>query len=264
MDADGLVGAAAEVLDIAALARASGVSSRTLRHYDAIGLLRPSATRADGRRRYGRAEVLQLQRILILRSLGLGLDAIGAVLAAEVDEAAALREHRARLRAERLRLDALLATVDRTIDHLEKGTPMSTEDVFAGLPGYDAEQQQEYEREAAGRWGQDAVDSSRARISGWTREDAAASMEEHAALSRDLAGLMAEGASVQDPRVQAAVARHHAWVSRFWTPDANAYEGLGRMYADDERFAATYDAFAPGLAVFLRDAIAVYAIEQLA
>jgi MerR family transcriptional regulator, thiopeptide resistance regulator len=181
-----------------------------------------------------------------------------------VDEAAALREHRARLRAERLRLDALLATVDRTIDHLEKGTPMSTEDVFAGLPGYDAEQQQEYEREAAGRWGQDAVDSSRARISGWTRGDAAASMEEHAALSRDLAGLMAEGASVQDPRVQAAVARHHAWVSRFWTPDADAYEGLGRMYADDERFAATYDAFAPGLAVFLRDAIAVYAIEQLA
>jgi len=143
-------------------------------------------------------------------------------------------------------------------------TPLSTEDVLAGLPGYDAEQQREYEREAADRWGQDAVDASRARISGWTREDAAASMAEHEELSRDLAALMDDGVAVEDPRVQAVVARHHAWVSQFWTPDADAYEGLGRMYADDGRFAATYDAFAPGLAAYLRDAIAVYAVERLA
>lgn len=253
-----------DALDIAALARVSGVTSRTLRHYDAIGLLRPAATRSGGRRLYGRDEVLRLQRILILRSLGLGLDAIAAVLDTEVDEAAALREHRARLRAERVRLDALLATVDRTIDHLEKGSPMSSEDVFAGLPGYDAEQQREFEAEAAARWGQDTVDDSRARISGWTRDDAAASTEEHAALSRGLAALMTEGAAAEDPRVQALVARHHAWVSQFWTPDADAYEGLGRMYVDDQRFAATYDAFAPGLAAYLRDAIAVYAVERLA
>ena len=141
---------------------------------------------------------------------------------------------------------------------------MSTEDVFAGLPGYDAEQQREYEREAVERWGQDAVDVSRARIGGWTQEDAAALYGGACRPQPRSADLVVEGASVEDRARAGAVARHHAWVSRFWTPDADAYEGLGRMYVDDARFAATYDAFAPGLAVFLRDAIAVYSVERLA
>jgi hypothetical protein len=63
--------------------------------------------------------------------------------------------------------------------------------------------------------------------------------------------------------VQAIVARHHAWVGHFWTPGREAYTNLGQMYVDDERFTATYDAVAPGLAAYLRDAIAVYAARAL-
>lgn len=82
-------------------------------------------------------------------------------------------------------------------------------------------------------------------------------------MHRDLATAMAAGAAVDDAGVQAVVARHHAWVSRFWSPGRDAYTGLGRLYVDDERFTATIDATAPGLSAYLRDAIAVYARARL-
>jgi hypothetical protein len=72
---------------------------------------------------------------------------------------------------------------------------------------------------------------------------------------------MAAGTPAADPAVRDLVARHHAWVSLFWTPDASAYVALAAMYVDDPRFAATYDAVAPGLAVYLRDAVAAHAAE---
>jgi MerR family transcriptional regulator, thiopeptide resistance regulator len=246
-------------LDISEVARIAGVSSRTLRHYDEVGLLRPAATRADGRRMYGREELLRLQRILLMRGLGLGLERIRDVLDDDADEVAALGEHLAALEQERGRLDDVIATVRRTLDHLTKGTIVSTEDVFAGLPGYDMDQQKKHEQEARERWGDDAVDASKQRTASLSREGASEVMADHEHIARDLAALHQQGVAASDERVQVIVARHHAWVSTFWVPDAEAYQGLGQMYVDDERFRATYDAFGEGTAAYLRDAIQVYA-----
>src|SRR5690606_10221901 len=58
------------------VARLTGVTSRTLRHYDDIGLVRPSATGAGGIRHYDADALVRLQRVLLLRDLGLGLPAI--------------------------------------------------------------------------------------------------------------------------------------------------------------------------------------------
>ncbi len=88
-------------------------------------------------------------------------------------------------------------------------------------------------------------------------------MGEAHAVHRDLAAAMREGAPVDDPAVQEVVARHHGWVCHFWTPGRDAYIGLGQLYVDDERFTATIDATAPGLAAYLRDAMAVYARARL-
>jgi DNA-binding transcriptional MerR regulator len=92
---------------IADVARMSGVTSRTLRHYDQIGLLVPAYIGSDGR--YEEAELLRLQQILLMRELGLGLREIAAVLERQVDQVAALREHHRRLLAQRGRLDVLAA-----------------------------------------------------------------------------------------------------------------------------------------------------------
>lgn len=104
---------------IAEVARLSRVTSRTLRHYDEIGLLPPAWIGSNGHRHYEEADLLRLQQILLMRELGLGLREIAAVLDRQVDPVAALREHRRRLLAERDRLDTLVRTVSRTIAELE-------------------------------------------------------------------------------------------------------------------------------------------------
>ena len=113
----------------------SKVTSRTLRHYDAIGLLPPAWVAGDGRRHYGRAELLRLQRILLLRELGLGLDAIGEVLRQSTRDStvAVLSKHREWLLAERGRLARLARTVQRTIESIEDGGEMSAETLFEGF-----------------------------------------------------------------------------------------------------------------------------------
>lgn len=240
----------------AEVARMSRVSSRTLRHYHQRGLLPPADTGSGGLRFYERPQLLRLQQILVLRELGLGLDDIGAVLDGQSDEVAALRRHHERLLAEADRLRTLAATVAATIDEKEDGAEMAAEKLFDGF------RNDPYEAEARERYGEEAV-ASRRRAASWDDATAAAVGAEGDSVSQDLAGAMTRGSAVDSPDVQAIVARHHAWVSRFWTPGQDAYIGLGRLYVDDERFTATYDAVAPGLAPYLRDAIAVYAAANL-
>lgn len=111
----------------------SGVTSRTLRYYDEIGLLRPARVGSNGYRYYDREQLLRLQQILLLRELGLDLTTIGKVVDAQHDPLEALRRHHLRLLDERGRLDRLVATVAATVKHLEEGTDMPAEHIFEGF-----------------------------------------------------------------------------------------------------------------------------------
>lgn len=246
-------------IDIRQLARLTGLTSRTLRHYDAIGLLTPAWTGHDGRRHYGYEELLRLQHILVLRELGTDLSRIGRIV--ETGETATqielLREHLAGLTAERERFARLVTTVTRTIDHLEKGLPMTTEDLFEGFD------HNPYESEARERWGDDAVDRSNASWQQLTEEDKQRQLQADREIVEALGAAVRVGLAPDSPEVQETVARHHAWVSVIWTPDAEAYRGLTQMYVDDERFRSHYDEIAPGAAELLRDAAEIYAQEHL-
>jgi DNA-binding transcriptional MerR regulator len=116
------------------VARLSGVTARTLRHYDDIGLLRPARVGANGYRYYEQDELLRLQQILLLRELGVDLSTISAVIDGERDRTEALRAHHRRLLAERNHLDRLARTVAATIAHLERGTDMAAKELFEGFP----------------------------------------------------------------------------------------------------------------------------------
>lgn len=240
----------------------SKVTSRTLRHYDAIGLLPPAWVGDDGRRHYGRAELLRLQRILLLRELGLGLGAIGEVLghqsqAGRASTVAVLRKHREWLLAERGRLARLARTVQRTIDSIEEGGEMAAETLFEGF------EHNPYEAEARERWGDEAVDASYERIRGWSPAEAEQAKSGYERVHSGLAPLLAAGVPVDDPRVQELVQQHYEVVSLFWTPDADAYKGLGRMYVDDERFRRNIGGGDDALVEYLRDAMGVYADTRL-
>jgi MerR family transcriptional regulator, thiopeptide resistance regulator len=241
----------------AEVARMAGVSSRRLRHYDHVGLLRPAGTGHGGLRWYGRRELLRLQQILLLRELGLGLDDIAAVLDGETDEVLALRRHHERLLGEADRLLRLADTVEKTIEERTGGARMEAEELFEGF------RNDPYAKEARERWGEVAVEAQR-RAAGWDGAEAARIKAEGDDVHRRLAEALRAGLPAEDAAVQELVAEHHAWVSRFWTPDAAAYTGLGRLYVDDPRFTASIDAHEPGLAAYLCAAMADYARTRLA
>jgi MerR family transcriptional regulator, thiopeptide resistance regulator len=240
---------------IAELARMSDVTSRTLRHYDAVGLLPPAWVAADGRRYYRRPELLRLQRILLLRELGMGLKPIAAALEREADPVTVLREHRDRLAGERDRLARLVRTVENTIASLEGGEEMTAEQMFEGF------EHNPYEAEARERWGDEAVDASYQRMRSWTPEQAELARTGFTRVHSGLAELLAEGVPVTDPRAQQLVGLHHQVISLFWTPSAEAYRNLGRMYLEDERFRRTIGGEA--VTRYLAEAMEVYADARL-
>ena len=245
------------------LARMSGVTSRTLRHYDAIDLLAPWGVGAGGRRLYGRPEMLRLQQVLVLRELGVPLAAIAEILGTGATDSeprmlGRLREHHGALLAERDRFDLLAQTVASTITALTKGQDMAADKLYEGFGNSSA-----YDAEAREHWGDEPVDRSNAA---WERMGPAGQDEhqrETVAISTELAAAMADGAAPGDERVQALVARHFAWVAQFWTPTAATYAALGNGYVDDARFTAYYDAYAPGLTPYLARAMSIYAQATL-
>jgi MerR family transcriptional regulator, thiopeptide resistance regulator len=236
----------------------SKITARTLRHYDAVGLLRPAGTGPGGVRLYERAQLLRLQRILLLRDLGLGLDAIASVLDEQNQQGTerVLAKHRQRLLAESDRLARLAGTVQRTIEEFQGGRQMEPAELFEGFDPA------AYEAEVDERWPEQAAEARR-RTAHWTKDDYRDVAREGVELARRFADFKQQGLPVDDERVLEAVQDHYDGVCKFWTPNAAAYRGLGEMYVADQRFRDYYDKHGAGTAEFVRDAIGVYADRRL-
>ena len=247
----------------AQLAQMSGVSVRTLHHYDQIGLLVPER-RANGYRSYGPAEVERLQQILIFKSCGMELADIGRILDSPAfDTRTTLRTHLAELTRRRAELDALIRTVEQTVAHLEKGTTMSDEQRFEGLKRQTIEQnERSFGSDARGRWGDAAVDAANEKLLGMD-EEAWNDME---ALTEGILSQLKAAMATGDPHgaeAELLVRMHARWLSAHW-PDGTytpeAHRGMGQMYVCDERFRSYYDGpCGDGAAQFLCDAIAFWA-----
>ena len=242
---------------ISQVAKMSGTTSRTLRHYDAIGLLPPASVGPNGYRYYERADLLRLQRILLLRELGLSLDSIAEVLDGKQDRVEALKHHQKWLLAELGRMQRLADTIEHTIAELNGGEQMSGEELFDGF------EHNPYEAEAVERWGEEAVNASAARLKklGPTAaKDAQAGWFE---ALKAVEQARQSGADPADPQVLDAIEVHRTWLENFWTPDRESYIALGRLYVEDERFRTNIDNESPGLAEYLSDAMAAYATARL-
>jgi DNA-binding transcriptional MerR regulator len=240
------------------VARSAGTTSRTLRHYDALGLLRPSRTDAGGRRWYDTDALVRLQRILLLRDLGLPLEQIGRVLDAQVDEIAALHEHLDRLRAERRRLDRQTAAVERTIAARTEGAPMDPQDMFDGFD------HTRYETEVTERWGRQAYATSDSWWRGLGPDEREQWQARSATLVADWRAAAQAGIEPGSPTAQALAERHAAWLGAVpGTPGDGSRTtvdhvlALGEMYVADPRFAATYGG--EHGARFVRDTLRIWA-----
>ncbi|MEW2461385.1 MerR family transcriptional regulator [Microbacterium sp. K41] len=251
------------------IARLAGTTSRTLRHYDDIGLLPPSRIAANGYRHYDGEALVRLQRILLLRELGLGLPQIADVLRADAapTEAAALETHLALLRAEQNRVARQIASVESTITALRGGENLMAENMF---DGFDHTQ---YKEEVEERWGRQAYADSDRWWRGMTDAERADWQQRVSDLGRDWVATAESGADPASPEAQELARRHVEWLTGIpGTPaaapggDVKAYvTGLGEMYVADPRFGANYATSDGGTrgAEFVRDALRIYADGNL-
>jgi DNA-binding transcriptional MerR regulator/quercetin dioxygenase-like cupin family protein len=116
------------------VAAMSGVSVRTLHFYDETGLLKPARHGAHGYRFYEEAQLLTLQQILFYRELGIELKQIKRILSrADFEKVAALESHREVLQGDLSRTRRLIATIERTLEHLRGTKKMKSEDMFEGF-----------------------------------------------------------------------------------------------------------------------------------
>ncbi|MEO7124282.1 MAG: MerR family transcriptional regulator [Lacisediminihabitans sp.] len=236
------------------IARLAGTTSRTLRHYGELGLLTPSRIGGNGYRYYDADALARLQRILLLRELGLGLPAIGEVLAGQSGDADALLIHLRWLQQEKDRLDRQIVAVETTIRKTKGGEQLMAEEM---LNGFDHTR---YKEEVEERWGKDAYAATDRWHSKLTDADKADFMRQQKQIQADYAAALAAGEPVEGEVAQEVTARQHAWIQLSWggrTVTAEALRGLGQMYVDDPRFGVNYGGVVG--ASYVRDAMAVYA-----
>ena len=239
------------------VARMTGTTSRTLRHYGDISLLTPSRIGQNGYRYYNQDALIRLQRILLLRDLGLNLKSIAEVLANEIGVNDALQAHLDWLRQEKQRLAQQIVSVETTLRKTKEGSQLMAEEMF---DGFDHTQ---YKDEVIQRWGRDAYDSSDRWWRSLTDAEKQGFQQQQRDIAADYGRAHLAGKPVESDEVQAITQRHYEWLTITSEVGKDHFLGLGEMYVNDPRFIVNYDRYGIGTAAFIRDAMKVYADRNL-
>jgi MerR family transcriptional regulator, thiopeptide resistance regulator len=237
------------------VARSSGVSVRTLHHYDAIGLLVPAGRSAAGYRLYSEADLGRLRHVLFYRELGFGLDQIAEILAdpdAQTDDH--LRRQHRLLRERQARTGALLAAIEREIEARQLGialTPAEQLEIF-GTAAF-----AEHADEAHERWDDpEASRASRRRSAAYSKQDWVAIKAEADESIRRFADALRAGEPATGATAMALAEEHRAHLSRwFFACDHRQHRQVAAGYVADPGAVATWDEVAPGFARYVHDAI---------
>ena len=247
-----------EDLTVGRVADLVGVSVRTLHHWDAIGLVRPSGRSWSRYRLYDAEDVARIHRVLVYRELGLALAQIGEILDdPSVDPREHLQRQRTLLEERIRRLERTARAVDEMIERTdmthENGIRLSAEEQ-ARIFGADWDPA--YQDEARERWGgTEAWKQSAARTREWGPEQWQQVKDELETVESALADALARGIAPGSEEANALAERHRATIARHYDCTRSMQVVLARMYTEDPRFAAYYDERAEGLAAWLRAVI---------
>jgi DNA-binding transcriptional MerR regulator len=240
---------------VGAVAQVTGISVRTLHHYDEIGLLRPSNRSSTGYRLYSDSDLDRLQRILFYRELDFGLEDIASMLndSGLSDDDHLRRQHE--LLSDRIvRHQAMVALIDRELSARRAGitlTPAERLEVFGGDRLIDTVD------EAERRWGglPEFVQRQR-RSSQYTKQDWLALRAEQHDIHQSLADAMHAGTPPDDPAVMDLAERHRQHLERwFHDCDFDTHRRLAEEYRANRKLGLNYDEMAPGLSQYVHDAI---------
>lgn len=245
-----------EELTVGQVASLTGVTIRTLHHYDRIGLLRPSGRSEAGYRRYGTLDLQRLQQALLYREFGFSLEDIAAILDnPKVDPMDHLRVQRELLRERSSRLEEMIAAIEFQMEAMKMGVELTPEERFEVFGTFDVEGTQ---TEAKERWGDtDAYKETAKRTSGYGVDEWRAIKAEAEEIDADFAAALDEGAPPDSERAMEIAERHRAHINRWFYPlDAEMHRALGEMYVSDHRFAQHFESRAEGLTAYVSEAIA--------
>lgn len=224
-----------------------GISVRTLHYYDKIGLLTPKHRTEVGYRLYRDEELDILQQILFLRALDFPLQKIKEIIKnPSFDRKEALKSHRKMLLHKRKQFDKMITTIDKTIEHLEGEIQMSNREKFAGFNLSD----NRYEKEAREHWGDEAVNKANEALGNSPKAE-----EQMNEIYRKLAELKDESSTSN--HVQTAIGEWYKFLNTYTGHhySLEAFQMLGQMYVQDERFTKNIDQFGEGLAQFMCEAM---------
>jgi MerR family transcriptional regulator, thiopeptide resistance regulator len=244
------------------VAERSGVTIRTLHHYDEIGLLRPSRRSASGYRLYTDEDLVRLQHVVVYRRLGFPLEEVAVLLDdPEADVAAHLRRQRAAVMSRLDELGELVTAIDRALEAEVSGMQLTPEEQRE-LFGEDFKE--EYQEEARERWGDtEAWRQSQQRTSQYTKADWQAIKAEADGINARLVEALQAGEPADSAAAMDAAEAHRQHISRwFYDCPAEMHANISEMYVSDPRFAKTYEDMAPGLAQYVRDAVHANAARQ--
>lgn len=242
------------------LSNLAGISTRTLRYYNEIGLLNPSRISSSGYRIYGEIEVKKLQQILFYKELGVSLHEIKDIINnPKFNIAEALESHHEKLMEERQRLDLLIKNVEKTIANTKGEIEMADKEKFNGFKKDLIEKnEKKYGKEVRDKYGDDTVNKSNKKFANISKED----FDKFNLLAEEINTKLLDAMDTNDASSELSqeVAKlHKEWLCFTWPKySKEAHAGLAEMYVADERFTAYYDKLRPGATKFLRDVILVF------
>ena len=232
------------------LAQLAGISTRTLRYYDQIGLLKPLGVTEAGYRYYGDREISLLQQILFYRERGFGLKTIAEILQdKDFDMLTAMEDHLRTLENQKAQTEALIQTVKKTIAHMKGECDMSNKEKFQALTA-------KYDQEAREKYGHQQVEAANRKMQNLTDEQFAKWQELDTQILSCLETAVTAGKDVHSHEAKHIAQLHKEWLMMsIPTYSPQMHKGIAMMYTCDERFTQYYDRKIPGCAQFLCDAV---------
>lgn len=253
-------------MNINELSKISGVTTRTLRYYDEIGLLKPTRNDQSNYRVYNDKDLDTLEQILLYKELGFSLEDIISLLKnPKFNVMKAYEKHLLSLEERISHYQKLVDHVKKAMGHLERNTKMSKEEKFTALKKKMIDQNdQSYGAEVTKKWGEQIYKDSIQKVKNMTEDD----FDKAKRLSDGIIENLLIAFKKKDPTSIEAITAfkmHKEWLLLYWPENhysKEAHLGLTEMYTQDERFKQYYDRHIDGLAVFFNESMIHYLLHD--
>lgn len=247
---------------VKALAKLSGVTDKTLRYYDSIGLLKPAYVNDNNYRYYEKEQLIKLQQILFFREMGIALKQIKWILHADdYDKISALVENKRVLEKKIENYKELIRTIENTVSHLRGEIMMKDKDLYKG---FDSTKQKEYENYLVKRGvSRHTIDESWEKFSNISKSDRDKLHEQGITITEKLKKAIDDGFLADSSEVQQLIKKHYDWICHYWIPTKESYIGLSQMYKENNEFNRFYSNYHPNMVSFLSEAMTVFANDNL-